>query len=58
MEILFRTGGTSSTGRGSALARSFRNMAVMRIHTVAQLDRYAVDAYRAHFGLPTESPGF
>jgi 3-hydroxy-9,10-secoandrosta-1,3,5(10)-triene-9,17-dione monooxygenase len=58
MEILFRTGGTSSTGRGSALARCFRNMAVMRTHPLAQLDRSAVVAGRAHFGLPTESPEF
>lgn len=57
LELIFRTSGTSATAKNSPLARCFRNMAVIRTHIVAQLDLWAADLGRVHFGLPPLGPG-
>jgi len=57
VELIFRTGGTSSTGRLGPLARYFRNMAVIRTHFAVQTDQFAANLGRVHFGLPPTGPG-
>jgi 3-hydroxy-9,10-secoandrosta-1,3,5(10)-triene-9,17-dione monooxygenase len=54
---MFRTAGTSSTGRNAPLSRYFRNMATIRTHIAAQADGFAADLARVHFGLPPTGPG-
>lgn len=56
VELMFRTAGTSSAGKSAALGRYFRNLAVIRTHTILQLDHTATNAARLHFGLPALSP--
>jgi 3-hydroxy-9,10-secoandrosta-1,3,5(10)-triene-9,17-dione monooxygenase len=62
-EMLFRTAGTSSTAKAEApLGRILRNLAVINTHPALQLDRMALTAARARFGLqagpwsPTTAP--
>ena len=57
VELLFRTGGTSSTGRLGSLGRYFRNIAVIRTHLAVQANQFAADLGRVHFGLPPVGPG-
>ena len=52
MELIYRTVGTSDAARdGATIGRIFRNMAVINTHPALQLDRTAINAARARFGL-------
>jgi 3-hydroxy-9,10-secoandrosta-1,3,5(10)-triene-9,17-dione monooxygenase len=56
VDLMFRTAGSSSTTKTAALGRYFRNLAVIRTHTILQLDHTATNAARLHFGLPALTP--
>jgi 3-hydroxy-9,10-secoandrosta-1,3,5(10)-triene-9,17-dione monooxygenase len=56
VDLMFRTAGSSSTTKTSALGRYFRNLAVIRTHTILQLDHTATNAARLHLGLPALTP--
>jgi 3-hydroxy-9,10-secoandrosta-1,3,5(10)-triene-9,17-dione monooxygenase len=56
VDIIFRTAGTSSARKDSALGRYLRNIAVMRGHLAHQSDSSAMDFGRRHFGLPAVGP--
>lgn len=52
VELIYRTAGTSDSARqGTMIGRVFRNMAVMNTHPAHQIDRTAIIAARARFGL-------
>ena len=52
IELIYRTVGTSDAARdGATIGRIFRNMAVINTHPALQLDRTAINAARARFGL-------
>ena len=50
VELMFRTAGSASAAKSSALGRYFRNMAVIRTHITLQIDHTAVNAALVHFG--------
>jgi 3-hydroxy-9,10-secoandrosta-1,3,5(10)-triene-9,17-dione monooxygenase len=52
VELMFRTSGTSSAAKSSALGRALRNLVVIRTHVTLQTDHTATNAGRLHFGLP------
>jgi 3-hydroxy-9,10-secoandrosta-1,3,5(10)-triene-9,17-dione monooxygenase len=56
VELMFRTGGSASAGRSSAMGRCFRNMAVLRTHITMQIDHTSINAARLHFGAPPLGP--
>jgi 3-hydroxy-9,10-secoandrosta-1,3,5(10)-triene-9,17-dione monooxygenase len=56
VELMFRTGGTSSASREAPLGRYFRGLAVMRTHVGRQHDHVSINVARLHFGLPALSP--
>src|SRR5581483_503388 len=49
VDLLFRTGGTSSAQEGSYLQRYFRDMSVLSTHIAAQYERGAENFGRVHF---------
>jgi len=56
VELMFRTGGSASAGKSSALGRYFRNMAVLRTHITMQIDHTSINVARLHFGAPPLGP--
>src|ERR1051326_6018112 len=48
VDLMFRTSGTHVAQRGSPLQRYFRDMAVIKTHIAAQMDRGAEAFGRAH----------
>lgn len=52
VELMFRTAGSASAAKSSALGRYFRNLAVMRTHITLQLTHTSGNFARLHFGLP------
>jgi 3-hydroxy-9,10-secoandrosta-1,3,5(10)-triene-9,17-dione monooxygenase len=50
VELMFRTAGSASAAKSSALGRCFRNMAVIRTHITLQIDHTSINAARLHFG--------
>jgi 3-hydroxy-9,10-secoandrosta-1,3,5(10)-triene-9,17-dione monooxygenase len=52
VELMFRTAGSSVAKRDSMLARSFRNMAVIRTHITMQEHLTSTNLGRLHFGIP------
>jgi hypothetical protein len=53
VELIYRTVGTTDAAKqGAMIGRAFRNMAVMNTHPAHQIDRTAMTAARARFGLP------
>lgn len=57
VDIMFRTGGTSSAKTASPLGRYWRNISVLRGHLAHQSDTSAINFGRAYFGLETVGPG-
>ncbi|MGH7075962.1 MAG: acyl-CoA dehydrogenase family protein [Stellaceae bacterium] len=55
-DLLFSTAGTSSGRRDSALARHFRDLAVLRTHGTMRYMRTAPNLARLQFGLAPNSP--
>jgi 3-hydroxy-9,10-secoandrosta-1,3,5(10)-triene-9,17-dione monooxygenase len=55
-DLLFSTAGTSSGRKDSALARHFRDLAVLRTHGTMRYMRTAPNLARLQFGLPPNSP--
>ena len=55
VDLMFRTGGTSSAQEGSALQRYFRDMSVLSTHNGAQYDRGAEALGKAHFTREVET---
>jgi 3-hydroxy-9,10-secoandrosta-1,3,5(10)-triene-9,17-dione monooxygenase len=49
VDLMFRTAGTHVAQSGSMLQRYFRDMAVLKTHIAAQLDRGAESFGREHF---------
>jgi 3-hydroxy-9,10-secoandrosta-1,3,5(10)-triene-9,17-dione monooxygenase len=56
VDLMFRTAGSSSAAKTATLGRYFRNLAVIRTHTILQLDHTATNAARLYFGLPALTP--
>ena len=56
VDLMFRTGGTSSGSRHALLGRYFRGLAVLRTHIGLQYDHVSMNVTRLHFGLPALSP--
>lgn len=56
VDLMHRTGGSSSAAKSSQLGRYFRNLAVLRTHIGTQRDHTSINASRLHFGLPALSP--
>jgi len=56
VELMFRTGGTSSTKKDAPLGRYFKNLAVIRTHITAQMDHTSWNIGRLHYGLDALSP--
>jgi len=56
VDLMFRSGGTSSAAKSAMLGRYFRNLAVLRTHLLLQPDQTSVNAARLHFGLPPLTP--
>jgi 3-hydroxy-9,10-secoandrosta-1,3,5(10)-triene-9,17-dione monooxygenase len=54
VELMFRTAGSASAARGSALGRYFRNMAVIQTHVTVQSDLTSANVARLRFGLPPQ----
>jgi 3-hydroxy-9,10-secoandrosta-1,3,5(10)-triene-9,17-dione monooxygenase len=52
VDLMFRTAGSSVAKKTSALARYFKNLAVIRTHITVQLDHTSTNVGRLHFGLP------
>ena len=52
VDLMFRTAGSSVAKKTSALARYFRNLAVIRTHITVQLHHTSTNVGRLHFGLP------
>jgi 3-hydroxy-9,10-secoandrosta-1,3,5(10)-triene-9,17-dione monooxygenase len=52
VDLMFRTAGSSVAKKTSALARYFRNLAVIRTHITIQLHHTSTNVGRLHFGLP------
>jgi 3-hydroxy-9,10-secoandrosta-1,3,5(10)-triene-9,17-dione monooxygenase len=52
VDLMFRTAGSSAAKKTSALARYFRNLAVIRTHTTMQIDHTSTNVGRLHFGVP------
>jgi 3-hydroxy-9,10-secoandrosta-1,3,5(10)-triene-9,17-dione monooxygenase len=55
-DLLFSTAGTSSGRKDSALARHFRDLAVLRTHGTMRYMRTAPNLARLQFGLTPNSP--
>jgi 3-hydroxy-9,10-secoandrosta-1,3,5(10)-triene-9,17-dione monooxygenase len=53
VDLMFRTCGTHVAQSDSALQRYFRDMAVIKTHIAAQIDRGAEAFGRVHFGVKT-----
>ena len=52
VELIYRTVGTSDAAKhGAMIGRIFRNMAVINTHPAHQIERIAINAARARFGL-------
>jgi len=52
IDLIFRTAGTSSSVKiGQPIGRYFRNIAAIRTHPIQQLDRIAMSAAKANFGV-------
>jgi 3-hydroxy-9,10-secoandrosta-1,3,5(10)-triene-9,17-dione monooxygenase len=51
VDIIFRTAGSSSSKKDSALGRCWRNVGVLRGHLAHQSDSAAINYGRTHFGL-------
>ena len=58
LELIYRTVGTTDAAKhGAMIGRVFRNMAVMNTHPAHQIERTAINAARARFGLvPPPNP--
>jgi 3-hydroxy-9,10-secoandrosta-1,3,5(10)-triene-9,17-dione monooxygenase len=56
IDLMFRSGGTSSATKTSMLGRYFRNLAVIRTHLILQADVTSTNLGRLHFGLPPLTP--
>jgi 3-hydroxy-9,10-secoandrosta-1,3,5(10)-triene-9,17-dione monooxygenase len=56
VDLMFRTGGSSSAAKSSRLGRCFRNFAVLRTHIGAQRDHTSINAARLRLGLAAHSP--
>jgi 3-hydroxy-9,10-secoandrosta-1,3,5(10)-triene-9,17-dione monooxygenase len=56
VELMFRTGGTSSTKKDAPLGRYFKNLAVIRTHITVQMDHTSMNIGRLHYGLDALSP--
>ena len=56
IELMFRTGGSSSATSQASLGRCFRGLAVLRTHLGLQYDHVSMNVARLHFGLPPLSP--
>jgi 3-hydroxy-9,10-secoandrosta-1,3,5(10)-triene-9,17-dione monooxygenase len=56
VDLMLRTGGSSSASRHAALGRYFRGLAVIRTHMGLQYDHVSMNVARLHFGLPPLSP--
>jgi len=52
VDLMFRTGGSSAAKKPSPLARSFRNLAVIRTHITVQMHHTSTNVGLLHFGLP------
>jgi 3-hydroxy-9,10-secoandrosta-1,3,5(10)-triene-9,17-dione monooxygenase len=52
VELMFRTGGSSSAAQSALLGRYFRNLAVIRTHITMQSEITAANVARLHYGLP------
>jgi len=55
VELMFRTGGTSSTRKDAPLGRYFKNLAVILTHITTQYDHTSINIGRLHFGVPPMS---
>jgi 3-hydroxy-9,10-secoandrosta-1,3,5(10)-triene-9,17-dione monooxygenase len=53
VELMFRTGGSSSAAQSALLGRYFRNLAVIRTHITMQSEITSANVARLHFELPT-----
>ena len=51
VDLIFRSAGSSVARQGSMLARSFKNLAVIRTHVTMQDHTTAINLGRLHFGL-------
>jgi 3-hydroxy-9,10-secoandrosta-1,3,5(10)-triene-9,17-dione monooxygenase len=51
VELMFRTAGSGAARRSSALARYFKNLAVIRTHLTVQMDHTSINVGRVHFGM-------
>jgi len=51
VDLIFRSSGSSVARQGSMLARSFKNLAVIRTHVTMQDHTTSINAGRLHFGL-------
>jgi 3-hydroxy-9,10-secoandrosta-1,3,5(10)-triene-9,17-dione monooxygenase len=56
VDLMYRTGGSSSASKSSQLGRYFRNLAVLRTHIGTQRDHTSINASRLRFGLPSVGP--
>jgi 3-hydroxy-9,10-secoandrosta-1,3,5(10)-triene-9,17-dione monooxygenase len=56
VDLMFRSGGTSSATKSATLGRYFRNLAVIRTHVILQPDQTSTNVARLHFGLPPLTP--
>ena len=51
VDLIFRSSGSSVARHGSMLARSFKNLAVIRTHVTMQDHTTSINVGRLHFGL-------
>lgn len=56
VDLMYRTGGSSSAAKSSRLGRYFRNLAVLRTHIGNQRDHTSINVARLHLGLRPHSP--
>jgi 3-hydroxy-9,10-secoandrosta-1,3,5(10)-triene-9,17-dione monooxygenase len=56
VDLMFRTGGSSSASRLAPLGRYFRGLAVLRTHIGLQYDHVSMNVARLRFGQPPLSP--
>jgi 3-hydroxy-9,10-secoandrosta-1,3,5(10)-triene-9,17-dione monooxygenase len=56
VDLMFRTGGSSSAASQAPLGHYFRGLAVIRTHIGMQHDHVSGNVARLHFGLPPLSP--
>ena len=56
VDLMFRTGGSSSATKQAPMGHYFRGLAVVRTHIGLQYDHVSLNVARLHFGLPALSP--